>query len=194
MERKPQRKSSQAQEGGDSDKRLTNPRSKKQRTRSDKSELEMEEKQRDLEVVNLGPESQDGAGPQWKAYLEEAGLYNPNNMTPEESETAYQFKPQQLKNIGGNTRRQGRSIFCHIAIPNFDLRSVVAGSKQEQPPEAANGNFEAANEDTLEPITDQNIIIYDCTGNGYVLPGSNLPYLLGLSTKVPHGESKHTVI
>ena len=193
MGRKPKRKSSQVQEGGGSDKQLTNPRPKKQRTRSGKSELGMEEKQRDSEVANLGPENLDGAGLQWKAYLEEAGLYNPNKMTPEESETPYIFERQQLKNIGGNTRRQSGRIFCHIAIPNFDLRSVVAGLKKEQPPQAANSNFEAANEDTLKLITDQNIIIYDCTGNGYVLPGSELPYLLGQSTKVPRGESKHMV-
>ena len=140
MGTKHKRKSSQAQEGGGSDKQLANPRPKKQRTRSNKSKLEIEEKQRDSEVANLGPENQDGAGPQWKAYLEEAGLYS-----PEEPETPFKFQPQQLKNIGGNTRRQGGGIFCHIAIPNFDLRNVA---------EAANRNFDATNEDALELITD----------------------------------------
>ncbi|PUU78259.1 hypothetical protein B9Z19DRAFT_1127128 [Tuber borchii] len=187
MGRRPKRKSSQMQEGGGSDKQLTNPRPKKQRTLSDKSKLEMEKKQRDSEAANLGPENEDGAGPQWKAYLEEAGLYNPNKTTP------YQFEREQLRNIGGNTRHQGGRIFCHIAIPNFDLRSVVAGSKKKQPPEAGNCNFEAANEDTLQLITNQNIIIYDCTGNGDVKKGEIMAIKVGAKMK-PNPRKDDTAI
>ena len=119
----------------------------------------------------VGPQRKRARAPRWKEYLKEAGLYDPKE-TYENPAPPSEFNDKQIKQIARNYKRRHNAIFRHITISDFDLRSVVAESKKAQPPEAADSNFETDNEATLRLITDQNAIIYDSTGNGYVLSGS----------------------
>ncbi|PUU73941.1 hypothetical protein B9Z19DRAFT_495280 [Tuber borchii] len=194
MGKRPKRKTSRAQERDDSGKGLANPQSQKQRTRPDKSESKMGGPKREAS------EAQEGVGPQrkrarasgWKEYLKEAGLYDPE--TCENAAPPSELNSKQRGRIVRNYNKRHDALFRHIAIPDFNLRSVVAGSKKVQPPEAADSNFETDNEANLELITDQNAIIYDSTGNGTVATvhpikrgGSLGGFLFWLSCSGPGG-------
>jgi len=172
-QRTSKKKTSRAQERDGSGKPLANPQPQKQRIQPDKSESKMGGPKR------KASEAQEGVGHQrkraralgWKEYLKEAGLYDPKE-TCENPAPPSEFNDKQRKRIVRNHSKRHDTLFRHIAISDFNLRSIVAESKKKQPPEAADSNFETNNEDTLKLIIDQNAIIYDSTGNGYVLPGS----------------------
>ena len=167
------KKTSRAQERDGSGKPLANPQPQKQQIQPDKSESKIGRSKRKASEAQegVGPQPKRARAPGWKEHLKEAGLYDPKE-TCENPAPPSKFNDKQRKRIARNYRKRHDDIFRHIAISDFNLRSVVAESKKAQPPEAADSNFETDNEDTLGLITDRNAVIYDSTGNGYVLPGS----------------------
>jgi len=173
MGKRRKNKTSRALECDDSGKPPANLQPQKQRTRPNKSESKMGRPKRKASEAQegVGPQQKRARAPGWKEYLKEAGLYDPKG-TCEKPAPPSKFDGRQLGRISRNYRKRHEAIFRHIAISDFNLRSIVAELKKAQPPEAADPNFETDNEATLQLITDKNAIIYDSTGNGYVLSGS----------------------
>jgi len=148
------KKTSQAQERDGSGKPLANPQSQKQRIQPDKSESKMGGPKRKASEAQegVGHQRKRARAPGWKEYLKEAGLYDPKE-TCENLAPPSEFDDKQRKRIARNYRKRHDALFRHIAISDFNLRSIVAELKKAQPPEAADSNFETDNEDTLELIT-----------------------------------------
>ncbi|PWW72985.1 hypothetical protein C7212DRAFT_366171 [Tuber magnatum] len=131
------------------------------------------------------------AGNNQKRMKVETGLYNIDDNR--NSHTPFTFTGPQLKNIRKNLKRNIANILTDVTIPHFNLKKIVAESKNFQSFGTRLPNPKAEDEPIFNLIGNMNVIVRDNTSNGEDGKGEILAIKVGSKMK-PNPSEEETAI